>query len=251
MPLASTRSVDPMLRVIISCAIFLVVLLGLLSTPLLNEDAQDAIIEQGYLYSTGIEDDPEAISQRAFQAHDGLLLTGNQQQDLWLRLRIRPQNVPLLLEVQPAYVHEVTLFQRNQQGVWTAQTGGLAHAFSNRALPVFNTNFHVAFQDASTPTIVMLRVRSPTASVAVSVLPESRFLSYDSALAIVIGLSLGLNLIMLMLCLLAWLVSNDAIWLRSVVFDLSALALSGIQFGFVSRFLLPESGELEGVQNFV
>lgn len=235
---------DPMLRLAISCLLFFLLLLALVSMPQLRDDVRDAATVRAYALSDYPAFDVEDAQRLAYTPFDNLLTIGNSQRTVWLRLEIAPAQEPLVLQVLPAYLREVTLFQRSTDGRWLAQQAGLRHPFNVRALQTFNIDFPLTTVAEGRPSTVYVMVRSPTASLDVRVIPLRAALQHDALLGAVIGLTLGLTLIMLMLCLTAWVVTGDALWGFSVLVDLSSLLFSAIQFGFVARYVLPDAAGL-------
>lgn len=238
-----TRS-DPMLRLIISCMLFFVLLLGLVSIPQFRGQTEDSISERSYAFSNLPLQVPEELGKLPFQPFKGLLTTGNSQHSLWLRLSVKPSSEPMVLELLPAYVREVTVFQRKNDGSWQSSRLGLRHSFSERPLQTFNITVPVVASTADQPALIYVLVRSPTANLGVRVIPQREALQHDTMLGGIMGLTLGLTLIMLMLCLTAWVVTGERLWGYSVLLDLAALQLSAVQFGFAARYVLPESPDL-------
>lgn len=235
---------DPMLRVIISCLLFFVLLLGLISLPQLQRDVDDVITERAYAYANIPAMGLDEIESLQFQSFSGLLMTGNSQRSLWLRVRIAPQSEPLVLELLPAYMREVTVFQQGADGQWQSDRAGLRWAFRDRTLPLFNIAVPVLRPASEMPGWIYVLVQSPTANVSVRAITLKQALEHDAMLGVVIGLTLGLTLIMFMLCLTAWVVTGDPLWGCSVMLDLAALQLSAIQFGVASRYVFPDVGGL-------
>ncbi len=240
---AVTRS-DPMLRLIISCLFFFALLLGLFSTPQFRGQPEDAIRERSHVFFDEPLQSLDDLDKLPFQTFKGLLTTGNSQSKLWLRLIVKPSSEPMVLEILPAYVHEVTVFQRTDGDSWQSRSLGLLHPFSERPLQTFNITVPVEFDTVDQPVLIYVLVRSPTANLGMRVIPLREALQHDAMLGGVMGLTLGLTLIMLMLCLTAWVVTGERLWCYSVLLDLAALQLSAVQFGFAGRYVLPEHPEL-------
>lgn len=235
---------DPMRRVVASCLFFFICLFVLVSLPLRDNETPDAIttraVAQAELPELGFDE----VERLSFKSFDGLLMTGNSRGPLWLKLQVEYRQEAMVLEVLPAFISDITVFQQTQRGDWQAEQGGLRHAFTARPMQTFNAAFPVRMSSPEQPALVYVRVDTPTAVLGVRAVPLSVILQQDVMLGGVIGLSLGLTLIMLMLCVIAWIVTGDRLWGYCVLLDLAALQLSAIQFGFVSRYLLPDAVDL-------
>lgn len=215
----------------------------LLAAP---DEQADLISERGVL-----EDASEALTlhdvmPREFKPFQGPLAHGNRKVAIWLKLTVAAQPAErhaLVLLVQPASVADVQVHMPDGRGGWRAVHTGSRMPYSQRPRP--DLNFAIPFAaDETQPTVLYLRVSTPTAMVHASVLTPDAARNFDTQLHIGVGLYMGLALVLMSLSALMWWSTRDHLWLAAATFDFATLVQVSIPLGFFAKYLAPEAVDL-------
>ncbi|WP_022956304.1 sensor histidine kinase [Perlucidibaca piscinae] len=235
--------VDAVQRRSVIAVLLVVLAIGwVLSLTSYSPVSGDRIIARSFLADASRSLGLEEVRQVSFQPFQGGLSRGNRDEHLWLRLILPPlPDRGWVLQFEPAYLRDVTVFQRDEAGQWQTQRGGLHHAFVTRELPLLNYVVPVR-TDVRRETVIYARIDTPTAFSMARVLQREDAQYQDGLMNFTAGLALGVVLILMLSSLALWLLTRDEVWLYHLILDLAALILFYFLLGLASKYLLPNVG---------
>lgn len=205
-------------------------------------------------YLTVLEDPGHAMTlDQARQADASFAVSGQADEALsfgythsayWLRLDLSnpgAQHLQQVLEISNARLSDVTLYQPDQQGRYSARRTGSAQPYATRAI----NNRYFAFPLALAPhsrQVIYVRVASQGAKLIPARLWGAHdYLAHESQDYLVQGAYFGMAAAMLLFNLVLFLALRDVLYLLYSAFVLfAALALAG-QNGLGQEWLWPDA----------
>jgi len=126
--------------------------------------AQDHIASRAVLIDPTGQLTIEQASQGAFSPTDRVLTLGYTKNTTWLRLTLKPSDVPLILRARPTYMDHLDLYWQNQDepGVWHRLLNGDTVPFNQRPLPYLSLAFPI---DTQQQTTYYLRMQTTSTSL--------------------------------------------------------------------------------------
>ncbi|KIL97074.1 Signal transduction histidine kinase [Paramagnetospirillum magnetotacticum MS-1] len=190
-----------------------------------------------------IEDVAQSEAAHGFAPLPGNLAAGYDRGAWWLSAEIRrtaDASADWLLEVEPAFLDEVTLFTGDGQGGFRAVTIGDRVPFSARQLAYRTLVFRLHLPD-DLPLRVYLRIKSTsTISVSAQILSPEGFALRVSNSQIAHGLAHGASVILILLALVQYAAGRDRLYLGYITYAFPVEVMYLARDGLASQFLFPE-----------
>jgi len=191
-----------------------------------------------------IDDVTRSEAAVGFTPLDGDLAAGFDRGAWWLRTEIRrgaDARADWLLEVEPAYLDQITLFVEDERGALRAFAAGDRAAFAARPLPYRSFVFRVHLAD-DLPHRVYLRVKSTsTISVAARLLSPEGFALRIAHRDLAHGFAHGASIIIILFALVQYVAGRDRLYLGFLAYAIPLETMYLALGGFASQFLFPES----------
>jgi PAS domain S-box-containing protein len=181
-------------------------------------------------------------AEAGFKPLGGDLAAGYDRGSWWLRTEIRrsaESPSEWLLEVEPAYLDEVSLFIEDGRGGFHAAIAGDRVPFSARDVAYRTLVFRLHLAD-DLPHRVYLRVKSTsTISVSARIFSPEGFAMSASRRDLVHGIAHGILVIVILFAMVQYAAGRDRLYLSFVAYALPLEALHLARAGFAAQFLVP------------
>lgn len=189
-----------------------------------------------------IDDVTKSEAEVGFKPLPGDLAAGYDGGAWWLRAEIRRgADAPShwLLEVEPPYLDQVSLFIEDEQGVLRAFAAGDRVPFDARPMPYRTFVFPIHLED-DLPHRLYLRIKSTSSvNVTARLLSPEGFALSAARRDLAHGLAHGATIIIILFALVQFLVGRDRLYLvflaYAIPMELMYLAIGG----FASQLILP------------
>lgn len=211
-----------------------------------QQHVPDLVVEQAQFIDRTGRVTVDTIAQQPFEPVQApAAFFGFQKDPVWLRLRLRPSNgrINYWLSLWPPATYAATLYQPDDAGGWRALTQGSRYAHSQGPVDSLGFIFPLALKPGEATTVyVRLDTATPTAKVRV--VPLDQALAIERTMGLVFASYFGLASIALVVSLLAYVATRQALWLSTAAYDISTVGLTLIQSGIARTYLAPDAEDL-------
>lgn len=236
----------PVLPLLLLASLLVYFLAWLGSLPV-RAEFEDLVTQRAYLEDPSGDLTVEEVSQAdyalQFTPFDGPLYRGNRYNPVWLRLQLKPSQLPnWQIMVQPNSTHhaEIWFAPQPHSEQWTKVEVGSKHPHAQRELKELVPSARIKADPQEAQT-VFVRVVTPTTPVYARVVPRLFGVSFDSTLHLVGGMFVGVGLLLTIGSLMVYLATRDSLWMMDSVYNMSGLLVYGFQLGLVGQYLLPDT----------
>lgn len=228
----------PMLRLLLVASLLVLAASWVFSLPI-TSSYPDLVTARGYYADPEGREDIASVQGRTFTPFTGPLFRGNDARPLWLRLTLAPSTRPdWVVLFQPNTIRDIETWIPAPDGSWRREVTGIRHAFSDREVATLSPAVAVTPSPDRAITIYA-RVRTPTTPLYARVITRDDSADFDALLSLSAGMFSGLGFIMLMISLLAYAATRDALWGLDALFNLSGLIAMTLVLGLAARLIAP------------
>jgi GGDEF domain-containing protein len=220
-------------------------------TPVLDQPLQWLAAPKASVLSPDVFEGPQSPE---FQAYTGAtVLPTSATQEVWARFALPATETPQswFLRIPRQSIGKVSLYSRDAAGNWQVQSAGDAIAPSQWALRTRDPSFELQTRSAGTqPYYLRFEHRGPIAERPMLLSPVE-YINGASRVGIVIGLMLGMFSLLAILCMAAFAMARNTVFLWFGAFVVTLMFTQLVLIGYGSWRLWPHSVHLNQVMGWV
>lgn len=160
----------------------------------------------------------------------------------WFRIEAPASaSAAAVIQIQPQQVDDLRFYRQNAKGQWEKSQGGDRTAFAQRERGGLYTSFNWQLNEKQS-TVAYLRLQTSNAhAIDFQLVSPQQADAWDSSLQLGIGLFCGILLAIAFASSVRWVITRDALWGSSAVFDFHVVLQLFCLMGFSARYLWPDS----------